>query len=148
MHRQKLLKLVKVEAVKGAIEKAERETSGEIRVSVSPFFWGDVRRTADKAFARMGMTRTAQRNGVLIFVVPSRRRFVILGDEGIHAKVGQDFWDKTATAISERFKSGDFTGGLVHGIEEAGRQLAAHFPRLPGDVNELPDDVDLEGKER
>jgi uncharacterized membrane protein len=148
MHRQKLLKLVDVEAVKGAIEKAEQETSGQIRVSVSPFFWGSVRRTAEKAFSRLDMTKTGQRNGVLIFVVPSRRRFVILGDEGIHQKVGQEFWDKTAAAISERFKSGDFTGGLVHGIEEAGKQLAAHFPRRPGDTNELPDDVDLGGKEK
>ena len=146
MHRQKLLKLVDVEAVKGAIEKAERETSGQIRVSVSPFFWGNLRGTAEKAFARLGMTGTAQRNGVLIFVVPSRRRFVILGDEGIHAKAGQEFWDKTAAAISDRFKSGDFTGGLVHGIEEAAKQLAAHFPRGPVDTNELPDDVDLGGE--
>lgn len=147
MHRRKLLNLVDVDAVKAAIEKAERETSGQMRVSVSPFFWGSLRRTAEKAFDRLGMARTAHRNGVLIFVVPSRRRFVILGDEAIHAKVGQEFWDKTAAAISDRFKSGDFTGGLVHGIEEAGKQLAAHFPRGPADTNELPDDVDLGGKE-
>ena len=147
MHRQKLLKLVDVEAVKGAIEQVEKETSGQIRVSVSPFFWGSVRRTAERAFARLGMTRTQERNGVLIFVVPSRRRFVILGDEGIHAKAGQEFWDKTAAAISERFKAGDFTGGLIHGIQEAGRLLAEHFPRRADTTNELPDDVDLGDKE-
>jgi uncharacterized membrane protein len=146
MRKRKLLNRVDLEAVKRAIEDAERETSGEIRVSVSPFFWGGVRHAAEKAFVRMGMSRTAERNGVLIFVVPSRRRFVILGDEGLHAKVGQEFWDKTAAAISERFRSGDFTGGLLHGIEEAARQLAGHFPRRPDDKNELPDDVDLGGE--
>jgi len=144
MHRRALKRLVDAEAVKRAIEEAEGRTSGEIRVSVSTFFWGNVRRTAELAFARLGMGQTAQRNGVLFFVVPSRRTFVVLGDEGIHAKVGQGFWDSVAAAMSARFKDRDFTGGLVHGITEAGNQLADHFPSQgPRDQNELPDDVDF-----
>jgi uncharacterized membrane protein len=92
----------------------------------------------------MGMDRTAERNGVLLFVVPSRRTFVVLGDEGIHAKVGQEFWDSVAAAMSARFKEGDFTGGLVLGITEVGRQLAEHFPYQGAqDRNELPDAVDF-----
>ena len=149
MHRRKLKSLIDAEAVKRAIEDAERLSSGEIRVSVSTFFWGDVRRTAERAFARMGMDRTAQRNGVLFFIVPSRKKFVVLGDQGIHDKVGQEFWDAVAAAVSERFAKGDFTGGLVHGITEAGRQLAEHFPSQgPRDVNELSDDVDFGGGDR
>jgi uncharacterized membrane protein len=148
MHRAKLRKLIDAGAVKRAIEAAERETSGEIRVSVSTFFWGDVRKTAERAFSRMGMDRTRHRNGVLFFVVPSRKRFVVLGDAGIHEKVGQEFWDGVAAAISERFRKADFTGGLVHGITEAGRQLATHFPHEGArDRNELPDDVDFGGQE-
>jgi hypothetical protein len=144
MHRAKLRKLIDAEAVKRAIEGAERQTSGEIRVSVSTFFWGDVRKTAERAFSRMGMDRTQHRNGVLFFIVPSRKRFVVLGDSGIHEKVGQEFWDGVAAALSERFREGDFTGGLVHGITEAGRQLATHFPSEgERDENELPDDVDF-----
>jgi uncharacterized membrane protein len=113
-------------------------------VSVSTFFFGSVRRTAEKAFVRLGMTRTAERNGILFFVVPSRRAFVVLGDEGIHARVGQEFWDAVAAAISARFKAGDFTGGLVHGVTEAGTQLAAHFPyQGERDRNELPDEVEF-----
>jgi uncharacterized membrane protein len=148
MHRAKLRKLIDAQAVKAAIAEAERRTSGEIRVSVSTFFWGDVHRTAEKAFARMGMDRTAERNGVLFFIVPSRKKFVVLGDQGIHEKAGQEFWDAVAAAVSERFKKGDFTGGLVHGVTEAGRQLAEHFPNQgPRDVNELSDDVDFGGGE-
>lgn len=145
MFRRTLRRLVDEEAVKRAIVEAERLSSGEIRVSVSTYFWGSVRRTAEAAFTRLGMDRTAERNGVLFFVVPSRRTFVVLGDEGIHAKVGQDFWDAVAAAVSARFKAGDFTGGLVHGITEAGKQLAAHFPHEGlKDRNELPDEVDFE----
>ena len=148
MLRRRLRRLVDVDAVKAAIEEAERLTTGEIRVSVSTFFWGDLRKTAEKASDRLGMTATVHRNGVLFFLVPSRRKFVVLGDEGIHRKVGQLFWDDVTAAVSDRFRKGDFTGGLVHGIAEAGRVLALHFPRDPdANPNELADDVDFGGKE-
>ena len=142
--RRRLLKKIDVAAVRHAIEAAERLTSGEIRVSLSLFFWGSVRTAAEHAFVRLGMTATMDRNGVLFFIVPSRRRFVVLGDEGIHAKVGQEFWEKTAAVMAEDFQKGDFTRGLVRGIEAAGEQLAAHFPYdAATDRNELPDDVDV-----
>lgn len=144
MHRRKFRGLIDADAIKAAIHQAEHGTTGEIRVSVSTFFWGDVRKAAEKAFERLGMTRTRHRNGVLVFVVPSRKRFVILGDEAIHARVGQEFWDGVAAAMSGLFRKGDFTGGLVHGIAEAGRQLALHFPSEdPEGHDELPDEVDF-----
>lgn len=143
MLRRRLRRLIDEEAVKAAILEAERNTTGEIRVSVSTFFWGDVRRTAEKAFERLGMTATARRNGVLFFLVPSRQKFVVLGDEGIHERVGQSFWEDVTAAVSARFRKGDFTGGLAHGIDEAGRVLALHFPRDDANPNELSDEVDF-----
>jgi uncharacterized membrane protein len=145
MTRKKLLRVIDREKVKAAIEKAEHQTSGEICVSVAPLFWGSIEKAADKAFLRMGMTHTKERNGVLFFVVPSRRKFVVLGDQGIHDKVGQEFWDRVAAVLSEKFREGDFTGGLVRGIEEVGMQLSVHFPYTKGDRDELPDDVDFGG---
>jgi len=80
---------------------------------------------------------------VLIFVVPSRRRFVVLGDAGIHAKVGQAFWNDVAACLSAQFARGAFTEGLVEGIHLVGDRLTEHFPwRGEADQNELPDDVD------
>lgn len=144
MTRKKLFQLIDRDKIKNAIQKAEHRTSGEIRVSVAPFFWGNVEKLADKAFVRLGMTNTKDRNGVLFFVVPSRRKFVVLGDQGIHERVGQEFWDHVAAAVSDKFRGGDFTGGLVRGIEEVGEQLAAHFPYdATTDKDELPDDVDF-----
>jgi uncharacterized membrane protein len=138
------MRTVDIERVKAAIAAAERAASGEIRVSVSRFFWGSVRRAAENAFVRLGMTRTKDRNGVLFFIVPVRKKFTVLGDEGIHAKVGQEFWDCLAGLMSGHFRKGEFTEGLVTAIEEAGRQLAAHFPRDRAiDINELADDVDF-----
>ena len=143
MTRRQLLRAIDQEKVKAAIEKAEHQTSGEICVSVAPLFWGSIEKAAGKAFSRMGMTRTRERNGVLFFVVPSRRRFVVLGDRGIHEKVGQEFWNRIAAAVSEKFREGDFTDGLVQGIDEVGRQLSTHFPHVSTDKNELSDDVDF-----
>jgi len=144
MTRKKLLQIIDQRQVKRAIEAAEHRTSGEICVSVAPLFWGSIEKAADKAFVRLGMTRTKDHNGVLFFVVPARRKFVVLGDRGIHDRVGQEFWDSVAAAISAKFRDGDFTGGLVNGIEKVGEQLATHFPYDPStDKNELPDDVDF-----
>jgi uncharacterized membrane protein len=148
LSQRKLLSLIDDDRIKAAIADAERKTSGEIRVSVSRFFWGSVQSAAEKAFTRMGMRATKDRNGILFFVVPSRHRFAIIGDMGIHQKVGQEFWEKLVAVISEDFKTGDFNAGLQKGIAEAGHSLAGHFPfQGEKDVNELPDDIDYGNKE-
>ncbi|WP_005035189.1 TPM domain-containing protein [Holophaga foetida] len=146
MTRRSLVKCLDQARIVAAIESAERATSGEIRVSVAPFFWGRVDRVAWKAFHRLGMDQAAERNGILIFLVPSRRRFMVLGDEGIHAKVGQDFWSDVAACLQASFRRGAFTEGLENGISLIGERLADHFPHAgEADRNELPDHVDFGG---
>jgi len=147
--KRKLLDLIDDERIKAAIAAAEQQTSGEIRVSVSRYFWGNVRHAAEKAFSRMGMRATKDRNGILFFVVPSRRCFAVIGDDGIHQKVGQEFWEKLVAAMAEDFRLGDFNAGLQKGIAQAGRSLAEHFPyQGEKDVNELSDDIDFGNKEQ
>lgn len=129
--------------VEQAIAAAELRTSGEIRVSLAPYFWGSTRRAAETAFERLGMTRTRDRNGILFFVVPSRHAFVVLGDSGIHARVGQPFWDSLAAILNEHFRKGAFAEGLIIAIASAGEQLCQYFPRdEQSDVNELPDAIE------
>ncbi len=141
--RRKNARLVDRELVRQAIVAAELCTSGEIRVSLAPFFWGNVRKVAERAFVRLGMTNTRDRNGILFFVVPSRRAFVVLGDAGIHAQVGQAFWDDLARILTTHFKHAEFTSGLVAAISLAGEQLANYFPHQNRtDKNELPDEID------
>lgn len=123
--------------IKRAIRMAERRTSGQICVSLSPPFWGDVRKAAESVFERLGLTSTEDRNAVLFFVVPARHRVVVLGDCGIHEKVGQEFWCRIASILAGGFRQGDFTGGIVAGIEAVGERLARHFPYLDSDTNKL-----------
>lgn len=145
MSRRSLKKCVDQARVVEAIREAERLTSGEIRVSVAHFFWGNVEKTAGKAFHQLGMEYTADRNGVLIFIVPSRKRFAILGDRGIHEKVGQAFWEDVSACLSSHFREGAFTEGLVEGIRMVGERLATHFPSAgKADRNELSDHVNFQ----
>lgn len=129
------------EDIKKAVQDAELETSGEIRVHVESTCNGDVLDRAATVFDKLGMTRTEQRNGVLFYVAVKSHKFAILGDMGINAKVPKDFWESTKTLMLEHFKKGEFTQGLVEGITLAGKELKAWFPYQTDDVNELPDDI-------
>ena len=125
-----------------AIATAELRTSGEIRVVASQGKIADPVAEAQRQFERLGMTGTQLRNGVLILFAPRSRTFAIIGDTAIHEKCGDRFWSELAAAMTGHFKRGDFTAGLVHGIDRAGALLAEHFPRAPDDRNELPDAIE------
>jgi uncharacterized membrane protein YgcG len=127
----KLHRFVDKARIRAALTEAARTTSAPIHVSVAPYFWGSVRRTAERAFHKHGLARTPHRNGVLFFVVPSRRQFVIIGDAGAHEALGQAVWDAVAEAVQEHFRHGDPTRGLELGIEQLARHLAAHFRQGP-----------------
>jgi uncharacterized membrane protein len=142
--RRSWLHRIDTARIEEAITRAEARTSAEIRVSVGPFFFGDVQRAAERAFARMGMHQTRERNGVLLLVVPARRRFAIVGDEGVHAVVGQHLWDELRAIVSAAFRHDHFTEGLVGAIDRIGERLAAIFPARERDnPDELPNAVDF-----
>jgi uncharacterized membrane protein len=96
-----------------------------------------------RAFETLGMTQTAERNGVLLFVAPASRRFAVLGDSGIHERCGDGFWADVAQAMAAEFRASRFTEGILAGIAAVAAELARHFPRTTsdGDRNELPDTV-------
>ena len=96
---------------------------------------------AEEKFLKLGMNRTRERNAILIFVAPRAQKFAVVGDEGVHAKCGTDFWQCVVDAMRAHFQRGEFTEALVEAIEEAGNLLARHFPRSDEDQNELPDSV-------
>ncbi|ACB73302.1 TPM domain-containing protein [Opitutus terrae] len=128
--------------VVAAIAAAEQRTSGEIRVVVAKDKVADPVVAAKAHFERLGMTATIERNGVLIYLAPASRAFAVIGDTAIHEKCGESFWKLTAAAMELRFKQGEFTDGLVLGIEKAAAVLAENFPRQPDDRDELPNTVE------
>ncbi|HEY3171595.1 MAG TPA: TPM domain-containing protein [Thermoanaerobaculia bacterium] len=127
-----------------AIADAERRSSTEIRVHVTHRKPKDIEERARRRFDLLGMTKTAERNGVVFYIAPAVRRFQILGDSGIHEKCGDDFWKEVAAEMEESFRRGDFTEGILRGIEKVGEVLARHFPRSAHDKDELPNKIDEE----
>lgn len=116
---------------------------------VARVFVGEERATAlahEQAlleFQRFGLSRTAGRTGVLLFVSLFEHRVVVLGDEAIHGKVGEAHWTATTTAVLAEVARGRLAEGLCAGVQACGAVLAEHFPPLPGDRNELPDHLVL-----
>jgi uncharacterized membrane protein len=130
------------ERIVRAIAAAEAKTSAEIRVHVTRRVPEDLEERALRRFHLLGMTKTAERNGVLIYIAPRAHRFRVLGDVGIHEKAGAEFWTAVASAMEKNFRHGEFTEGVVEAVGTVGERLAVHFPRREGDVNELPNTLD------
>ena len=145
MNQKEFLATLDQQRIIAASQAAEGQTSGEVRVHVQPkATGGEIRHVAERTFERLGMTKTALRNGVLLFIATEEQRFVILGDKGIDEKVPAGFWDEIAAKLTVRFSKGEFTDGIVDAITAAGAQLREYFPRAEGDVNELADTINVE----
>jgi uncharacterized membrane protein len=127
-----------------SVREAEKETSGEIRVHIETSFEGDVLDRASWVFNKLGMNKTAERNGVLFYLAVDNRKFAIIGDAGINSKVPAGFWNEISDLLVKRFKESKFTEGLSEGIILAGQQLKVHFPCKKDDVNELSDEISFD----
>jgi uncharacterized membrane protein len=127
--------------VMAAIADAERKSSGEIRVYVANTKVADALAAADAQFVKLGMNKTRERNGALLYFAPVSQQFAVVGDKGIHERCGQDFWQEIAAEISQHLKAGEFTEAVVDAVNKIGAVLAKHFPRSPDDRNELPNQV-------
>ena len=124
-----------------AILKAEKNTSGEIRVHIESHSRLNHDERAKEVFHILKMDNTKQANGVLIYIAVNDRKFAIYGDRGIDEVVPDDFWESTKNAIQEQFAKGNFKQGIINGILRAGKELNSHFPWRPNDTNELSDEI-------
>jgi len=124
-----------------SVREAEKSTSGEIRVHIETSCPEDVLDRAAWIFKKLGMHKTAERNGVLFYLAVVDKKFAIIGDAGINAKVPSGFWDAIKELLQTNFRDGKFTEGLSEGIIRAGIQLKTHFPYSKDDINELSDEI-------
>ncbi|HXU73327.1 MAG TPA: TPM domain-containing protein [Polyangia bacterium] len=125
-----------------AIRSAERVTSGEVKVHVEMRCpGGDPYKRAADLFARLGLTKTKDRNAVLIYVATRDRKFAILGDKGIHEEVGSAFWAEAVQRMKVSFARGAFGEGISGAVQSVGQRMAAKFPRRADDVNEIDNEI-------
>ena len=129
------------EAIVTAIAAAEKKTSGEIRVYISHRKIADALTAARARFEALEMHRTHKRNAVMIYIAPRTKAFAIVGDAGIHAKCGDEFWRQTVEMLGRDLQFEPPTIAIVNAVRHIGALLAAHFPPKPGDTNELPNAI-------
>ncbi len=132
--------------IAAVISDVEKETIGEIRVDIQRYrSFGDrklsVYQLAVKKFYELGMDKTKDKTGVLIYLLLSEKKFQIIGDEGINKKVTKEFWDVLAMNMAEYFRNNNFVEGINHTIKKVGVVLKKEFPMKSGDTNELSNDV-------
>lgn len=125
-----------------AIQGQEQRTSGEIRVFVeSRCRFVDPVDRAVEVFKSLGMEKTDHRNGVVIYIAVKDHQLAVFGDEGIHQKLGNDFWQSEVSKMLAAFNGDQFAEGIIHIIGDIGNALYTHFPYESSDKNELPDDI-------
>jgi uncharacterized membrane protein len=126
-----------------AIRHAEQRTSGEVRVFVeSRCSWVDAIDRAAEIFFTLQMEKTEQRNAVLVYIALKDRQLAVFGDEGIHKKVGTEYWHKVVAEMLSTFNKEDYAKGIAECVIQIGEALTTHFPfDRDTDKNELPDTI-------
>ena len=129
-------------AIIQAIQEAEKKTSGEVRVHIEKKCpkKNPIKR-AISLFQKLGMHKTDLRNGVIVYVATEDHLLAIWGDEGIHTKVGREFWESTLITLQEDFKTNQIKNGLTKALLDIGEKLQQHFPYQKDDKNELDDSI-------
>jgi uncharacterized membrane protein len=139
--RKKILNSSEEQMLLEAIKEAENKTSGEIRVHIEYNAKGDVVELCKKKFEELKMHETKDRNGILFYLAVKTKSFAVWGDEGIHQKVSQDFWDSITNLALLHFKNGNYVDGLKSAIYSCGEQLKTHFPIQADDKDELTNEI-------
>jgi uncharacterized membrane protein len=143
----KLFTEADLDAIARAVGAAEAATSAEIRVHLErrvPAAAGDAMARARAVFAALGMHRTAERNGVLIYLAVEDRKLAIVGDDGIHGKVGPQYWERVRDVMVHRLRAGAARDAVLAAVVDVGAVLQKFFARRPDDRNELSDDVSVQ----
>ncbi len=129
------------ELIINSISTAELKTSGEIRLHIDNICLGNVLKRTEKVFTKLNMHQTAERNGVLIYLSILDKKIAIVGDVGIHQKLGDAFWKQTVNEVIEKIKTGNKALALADCILHCGNQLSKFFPRQEDDKNELKNNI-------
>ena len=125
-----------------AIGAAERGHRGEIGVHLESRYPGDgpLGRTAE-LFAALGLDRTADGTGVLLYVAVDDRKAAVFAGPGVHGAAAPEFWKAATDAVAGGFAAGDPVGGLGEALARIGELLRQAAPGEDVHGDELPNRV-------
>ena len=125
-----------------AIQQAELQTSGEVRVFVeSKCNYVNAIDRAKEIFDKLNMHKTENKNAVIVYVALKHKQLAIFADDGIYKKTGVQFWNDELNLMIDYFKNENIVDGITKVVEHIGEALKTHFPFQKNDTNELPNDV-------
>jgi uncharacterized membrane protein len=126
-----------------AVRQSEQRTSGEVRVFVEARCkYVDAMDRALEIFQQLKMDQTKDRNAVLVYVAIRDRQLAVFGDEGIHLKVGDEYWKAELKKMIALFHKHKIAEGISECVLHIGEALHKNFPYDKStDKNELPDDI-------
>jgi putative membrane protein len=99
----------------------------------------ETKQAAQAAFFTHGLTKTRERNAVLVYVSVFEHLVFIQPDTGLAGTLDQRSLDALAAVLTEGIGQGKQAAALVSTIEKLAAILAPHFPPREGDTNELKD---------
>lgn len=135
-----------MDAIQREVAASEQRHRGEVRFVVeaelaTSQLWANLssRARAIEVFSTLQVWNTEENTGILIYVLLADHKVEVIADRGIQAKVREAEWRAICEAMQAHFRAGRFEEGALSGVRAAADLLAAHFPALDTNANELPD---------
>jgi uncharacterized membrane protein len=101
------------------------------------------RQRAQVQFAELGVWDTEANNGVLIYLLMADRAVEIIVDRQARHKVPTKVWLDACEAMRQNFQKERFVDGVLAGLALIQPALVHAFPRLPSDLDEISNKVQL-----
>lgn len=121
-----------LQRLEAKVAEIEARSTARIEVAIVRREWLGLEHMARRLLERHGRRGLEGHPLVLILLVTGHRQFLIRGDEAVHAKVGQDFWQHVRERMLEELREGRLYDGLATGIQLLGDALMTAFPEQGG----------------
>jgi putative membrane protein len=99
----------------------------------------EVNRRAREVFFDQRVHHTQAASGVLLYVSMFEHIAVVLADDSVLQRLGQESINELCRSFTRRLRTQDLTTAFCETIHAVGEQLAPSIPKTEGDTNELPD---------
>jgi uncharacterized membrane protein len=116
----------------GILKHSEQTTSCEVVVRIT----SDrvmMEETARAEYTQLGLDRSNEKTGLLLYINLFHRKFIFLAGDSIVDKLGEEWLQKYADMLEERFRKYQFGFGLHDVVARIGLDLKESFPVVPSD---------------
>jgi uncharacterized membrane protein len=131
-------------AIREAVEAAEEGHRAEIRVHLEDRYPGDgPLGRAGALFIEMGMDRTRDSTGVLLYVAEKDRKVAVYAGAGVYGARDPQQWKAISNAVADGYRAGDRIAGIRRGLELLRDVLVEAAPGEDTAGDELPNEVNV-----